>query len=106
MTLLPIWGVRSGMSERLAAATLSAVYLGSIALQVLIGWLSDRLSRDGGAPVVWRGRPDGRNPCCGVPASPPALFGRCSFGAGSRRGSIRWRSAWPATGSAAANWSR
>ena len=42
MALLPIWGVRSGLTERLAAATLSAVYLGSIVLQVLIGWLSDR----------------------------------------------------------------
>jgi MFS family permease len=45
MSLLPIWGVRSGLSERLTAATLSAVFLGSIVLQVLIGWLSDRLSR-------------------------------------------------------------
>src|SRR5271165_5522987 len=45
MALLPIWGVRSGLSERLAAATLSSVYIGSILLQLLIGWLSDRLSR-------------------------------------------------------------
>ena len=45
MTLLPIWGVRSGLDERLAAATLSAVYGGSIVLQLLIGWLSDRFSR-------------------------------------------------------------
>jgi MFS family permease len=45
MVMLPIWGVRSGLNERLAAATLSAVYLGSIVLQVLIGWLSDKLSR-------------------------------------------------------------
>ena len=45
MALLPIWGVRSGLTERLAAATLSAVYFGSIVLQVLIGWLSDRISR-------------------------------------------------------------
>jgi MFS family permease len=45
MALLPIWGVRSGLSVQLAAATLSAVYFGSIVLQVLIGWLSDRLSR-------------------------------------------------------------
>ena len=45
MALLPIWGVRIGLSVRLAAATLSAVYFGSIVLQVLIGWLSDRLSR-------------------------------------------------------------
>ncbi len=45
MTLLPIWGVRIGLSEQLAAATLSAIYAGSIVLQVLIGWLSDRISR-------------------------------------------------------------
>ncbi len=45
MTLLPIWGVRIGLDERLAAATLSAVFFGSIVLQVLIGWLSDRISR-------------------------------------------------------------
>ncbi len=45
MSLLPIWGVRSGLSERLTAATLSAVYFGSIILQVVIGWLSDRVSR-------------------------------------------------------------
>jgi MFS family permease len=45
MTLLPIWGVRIGLNDRLAAATLSAVFFGSIVLQVLIGWLSDRFSR-------------------------------------------------------------
>jgi MFS family permease len=45
MALLPIWGVRIGLSVRMAAATLTAVYFGSIVLQVLIGWLSDRISR-------------------------------------------------------------
>jgi MFS family permease len=45
VNLLPIWGVRSGLDQRLTAATLSAVFFGSIVLQVLIGWLSDRLSR-------------------------------------------------------------
>jgi len=45
MTLLPVWGVRSGLTERGAAATLSASYLGAIALQIAIGWLSDRVSR-------------------------------------------------------------
>lgn len=45
MALLPIWGVRIGLGVRLAAACVSAVYLGSIIMQVLIGWLSDRLSR-------------------------------------------------------------
>lgn len=45
MTLLPIWGVRGGLAAREAAATLSAVYIGSIVMQVLIGWLSDAVSR-------------------------------------------------------------
>jgi len=45
MALLPIWGVRTGLSPRLAAATLSAVYIGSIVMQMLIGWLSDKISR-------------------------------------------------------------
>ncbi len=45
MALLPIWGVRVGLTDRTAAATMSAVYIGSIALQMPIGWLSDRLSR-------------------------------------------------------------
>jgi MFS family permease len=45
MSLLPIWGVRSGFSVTLAAACLSAVYFGSIVLQTLVGWLSDRTSR-------------------------------------------------------------
>jgi MFS family permease len=45
MALLPIWGLRIGLSVQVAAATLSAVYFGSIVLQVLIGWLSDRFSR-------------------------------------------------------------
>ncbi len=31
MALLPIWGVRNGLTERWAAATLSAVYFGAIA---------------------------------------------------------------------------
>jgi MFS family permease len=45
MTLLPIWGVRNGMGDRMAAATLAAVYCGSILFQILVGWLSDRVSR-------------------------------------------------------------
>jgi MFS family permease len=45
IALLPIWGVRIGLGVRLAPATVSAVYLGSIPLQVLIGGLSDKLSR-------------------------------------------------------------
>ena len=45
MALLPVWGVHSGMSVRLAAATLTAVFAGAIAAQFLIGWLSDKVSR-------------------------------------------------------------
>ncbi|HEV2549098.1 MAG TPA: MFS transporter [Stellaceae bacterium] len=45
ISLLPVWGVRMGFDERLAAACLTAVYFGAIALQVPIGWLSDRLTR-------------------------------------------------------------
>jgi len=45
MTLLPIWGVRIGLGDRLGAATVSAIYFGAIALQVPIGWLSDKFER-------------------------------------------------------------
>lgn len=45
MTLLPIWGVRMGLTARLAAATVSSAYLGAIALQFPIGWLSDKMAR-------------------------------------------------------------
>jgi MFS family permease len=44
-SLLPIWGVRIGLDEATAAMSLTAVALGSIALQVPIGWLSDKLPR-------------------------------------------------------------
>lgn len=45
MTLLPVWGLRHGMGTREAAGTLSGVYLGAIALQIPVGWVSDRFSR-------------------------------------------------------------
>jgi MFS family permease len=45
LALLPIWGIRLGFSPDLAAATLSAVYIGSVALQLPIGWLSDKTAR-------------------------------------------------------------
>jgi MFS family permease len=47
MALLPIWGLRIGLTAGTAAATLSAVYVGAIVLQMPIGWLSDRMSRMG-----------------------------------------------------------
>jgi MFS family permease len=45
VTLLPVWGVRIGLSERVAAATVSGVYFGALALQVPLGMASDKLSR-------------------------------------------------------------
>ncbi|HUN42037.1 MAG TPA: MFS transporter [Acetobacteraceae bacterium] len=45
MALLPIWGVRLGFSPTLAATTLSALFLGSVALQLPVGWLSDKTAR-------------------------------------------------------------
>jgi MFS family permease len=44
-SLLPVWGVRIGFSEAVAATSLTAIAVGSIALQVPIGWLSDKLPR-------------------------------------------------------------
>lgn len=45
LTLLPVYGVRSGLGEAAAAALLTAMALGNVALQVPIGWLGDRLDR-------------------------------------------------------------
>jgi MFS family permease len=45
LALLPIWGVRVGFTPRLAAASVSAVFIGSISLQWPIGWLSDHAPR-------------------------------------------------------------
>jgi MFS family permease len=45
LALLPIWGVRLGFSTSFAAATLSALYIGSVLLQLPIGWLSDKALR-------------------------------------------------------------
>jgi MFS family permease len=60
--LLPVWGVRVGLTQSDAAATLSAIGLGSLALQIPIGWLSDHLPRR----VVLR--------LCGVAALAGALL--------------------------------
>lgn len=40
--LLPVYGVRLGLSEGRAATLLSAMALGQIVLQIPIGWLADR----------------------------------------------------------------
>jgi MFS family permease len=75
MALLPIWGVRSGLTERMAAGTLSAVYFGAIALQVLIGWLSDRASRLAALRLCGAVGLAGAVALLSVPASPLVLFG-------------------------------
>jgi MFS family permease len=75
MALLPIWGVRSGLSERLAAATLSSVFIGSILLQLLIGWLSDRVSRLAALRLCGVVGLTGALLLACVPASPAVLFG-------------------------------
>lgn len=44
-SLLPIWGVRSGLTVTEASALVSTIYLGGAVLQVPIGVLSDKISR-------------------------------------------------------------
>ncbi len=43
--LLPVYGVRHGMSEGAAAAMLTACYTGALLFQLPIGWLADRMNR-------------------------------------------------------------
>ena len=74
MALLPIWGVRMGFNERLAAATLSAVYIGSIVLQMLIGWLSDKFSRIAMLRLCGAVGLMGAILLVSIAASPPTLF--------------------------------
>ncbi len=47
LALLPIWGVRTGLAPAAAAALLTALGLGSVALQLPIGFLSDKMARLG-----------------------------------------------------------
>ena len=44
-SLLPVYGVRHGMSEGAAAAMLTACYTGALLFQLPIGWLADRMNR-------------------------------------------------------------
>ncbi len=74
MTLLPIWGVRIGLGDRLAAATLSAVYLGAILLQMLIGWLSDLWSRTAALGLCGVVGLIGALALAGMTPSTPVLF--------------------------------
>ena len=43
--LLPVYGVRSGLSVPAAAVMLTAVALGALAFQLPIGWAADRMNR-------------------------------------------------------------
>lgn len=45
LSLLPIWGVREGLGRAAAAGLLTAIGAGAIALQLPIGWLSDKIAR-------------------------------------------------------------
>jgi len=74
MSLLPIWSVRRGLDERMAAAALSAVYFGSIVFQVAIGWLSDNASRIAALRLCAAVGMLGAGLLLVVPASPLVLF--------------------------------
>lgn len=45
LNLLPVWGVRVHLSQGTAAAMISAVYIGAIAGQMLVGTISDKVGR-------------------------------------------------------------
>jgi MFS family permease len=45
LALLPVWGVRIGLSRTVAATSLSAIFIGAIMLQWPFGLLSDRVDR-------------------------------------------------------------
>jgi MFS family permease len=75
LTLLPVWGVRLGLSRPVAAATLSAIFVGSIAMQVPIGWLSDKVARPTVLRLCGAGGLAGAALLATVPVSTPVLFG-------------------------------
>ena len=45
LALISVWGTRVGLGINISAALLSAIYIGSIASQIPIGWMSDRIDR-------------------------------------------------------------
>ncbi|MBM3490436.1 MAG: MFS transporter [Alphaproteobacteria bacterium] len=45
LSLLPVYGVRSGLDEAAAAFMLVALGLGNVVLQLPVGWLADKLDR-------------------------------------------------------------
>ena len=105
MSLLPIWGVRSGMPQQLAAMGLSAVYIGSIVLQVAIGWLSDRVSRLAALRLCGAVGLAGALALLGAAGLPPVVFVLLFLWGGIAPASTLLRLAWRATGSATAIWS-
>lgn len=86
MALLPIWGVRSGLSERMAAATLSVVYFGSIVVQVPIGWFSDRASRLAALRLCGVAGLVGALALLSLPMRPPLVFSLLFFWGGAASG--------------------
>ncbi len=75
MTLLPVWGVRSGFGRAMAAATLSAVFLGAIVMQFPVGLFSDRIARLGAFRLCGLGGLAGAAVLAFVPLPPALLFG-------------------------------
>ncbi|MEX0760233.1 MAG: MFS transporter [Tistlia sp.] len=47
LSLLPVYGLRVGLPEALAAGTVGVLAIGNVLFQVPIGWLADRWSRRG-----------------------------------------------------------
>ncbi|MOA06540.1 putative MFS family transporter protein [compost metagenome] len=45
LTLLPIYGIRQGFTQAVSLAMVSTVVVGDALLQLPIGWLADRMSR-------------------------------------------------------------
>ncbi len=46
MAMLPLFGLRVGYAEAVAAAMITVLIAGNVALQVPIGWLADRMDRE------------------------------------------------------------
>lgn len=74
VSLLPVWGVRSGMVQQWAMTNLSAVYIGSILLQIAVGWLSDRTSRPAALRLCALAGVAGALALLAAPPWPPVLF--------------------------------
>ena len=47
LSLLPIYGLKIGLTARLAVLTVTVVFLGDSCLQLPLGWAADRLARSG-----------------------------------------------------------